>query len=152
MGSDCISSWSLLIFLLWVLPGQTVSKTCFLMPLLISYDVTHSFVCQRLGVLGRLWLCLIDCCFLEIFVFIFCNTKSSTFIFYVLFNLILFICRLPFQKDNDRKLTTWSLSWLFPNFRGHIIRIFNGCEVRIENSVTRVIVRHYETRRVMLNS
>ena len=58
-----------------------------------------------------------------------------------MFYLILFcsFAGFPFQKDKDRILTTWSLSWLFPNFRGHIIRIFNGCEVRIENSVTRVL-------------
>ena len=33
-----------------------------------------------------------------------------------------------------------------------IIKIFNGCEVQIENSVTRVTVRHHEARRVMPNS
>ena len=33
-----------------------------------------------------------------------------------------------------------------------IIRIFNGCEVLIENSVTRVTVRHHEACRVMPNS
>ena len=33
-----------------------------------------------------------------------------------------------------------------------IIRIFNGCELRIENSVTTVIVRHGEVCRVMPNS
>ena len=33
-----------------------------------------------------------------------------------------------------------------------IIKIFNGCEVRIENSVTRVTVRHREACRVMPNS
>ena len=33
-----------------------------------------------------------------------------------------------------------------------IIRIFNGCEVQIENSVTRVTVRHHEARRVIANS
>ena len=32
------------------------------------------------------------------------------------------------------------------------IRIFNGCEVLIENSVTRVTVRHHEACRVMRNS
>ena len=32
------------------------------------------------------------------------------------------------------------------------IRIFNGCEVLIENSVTRVIVRQHEACRVMPNS
>ena len=32
------------------------------------------------------------------------------------------------------------------------IRIFNGCEVLIENSVTRVTVRHHEACRVMPNS
>ena len=32
------------------------------------------------------------------------------------------------------------------------IRILNGCEVRIENSVTRVTVRHHEACRVMPNS
>ena len=32
------------------------------------------------------------------------------------------------------------------------IRIFNGCEVQIENSVTRVTVRHHEACRVMPNS
>ena len=32
------------------------------------------------------------------------------------------------------------------------IRIFNDCEVRIENSVTRVTVRHHEACRVMPNS
>ena len=32
------------------------------------------------------------------------------------------------------------------------IRIFNGREVRIENSVTRVTVRHHEAYRVMPNS
>ena len=32
------------------------------------------------------------------------------------------------------------------------IRIFNGREVRIENSVTRVTVKHYEACRVMPNS
>ena len=31
-------------------------------------------------------------------------------------------------------------------------RIFKGCEVRIETSVTRVTVRRHETRRVMPNS
>ena len=30
--------------------------------------------------------------------------------------------------------------------------IFNGCEVRIENSVTRVTVQHHKACRVMLNS
>ena len=35
---------------------------------------------------------------------------------------------------------------------GQIIRIFNGCEVRIENSVKRVTVRHHKACRVMLNS
>ena len=35
---------------------------------------------------------------------------------------------------------------------GLIIRIFNGCEVLIENSVTRVTVRHHEACRVMPNS
>ena len=33
-----------------------------------------------------------------------------------------------------------------------IIRIFNGCELRIENSVTKVTVKHREACRVMLNS
>ena len=33
-----------------------------------------------------------------------------------------------------------------------IIRIFNGFEVLIENSVTRVTVRHHEACRVMPNS
>ena len=33
-----------------------------------------------------------------------------------------------------------------------IIRIFNGCEVLIENSVTRVTVRHHEACQVMPNS
>ena len=33
-----------------------------------------------------------------------------------------------------------------------IIRIFNGCELWIENSVTRVTVQHRETCRVMPNS
>ena len=33
-----------------------------------------------------------------------------------------------------------------------IIRIFNDSEVRIENSVTRVIVWHHEACRVMANS
>ena len=33
-----------------------------------------------------------------------------------------------------------------------IIRIFNGCEVRIENSVTRTTVRHYEAHRVTESS
>ena len=33
-----------------------------------------------------------------------------------------------------------------------IIRIFNGCEVRIENSVTRVSVRHHSVSLVMPNS
>ena len=33
-----------------------------------------------------------------------------------------------------------------------IIRIFNGFEVWIENSVTRVTVQHHEARRVMPNS
>ena len=32
------------------------------------------------------------------------------------------------------------------------ISIFNGCDVRIENSVTRVTVRHHEAVRVMRNS
>ena len=32
------------------------------------------------------------------------------------------------------------------------IKIFNGCEVLIDNSVTRVTVRHHEARRVMPNS
>ena len=32
------------------------------------------------------------------------------------------------------------------------IRIFNGCKVRIENSVTQVTVRHHKARRVMPNS
>ena len=32
------------------------------------------------------------------------------------------------------------------------IRIFNGCEVQIESSVTRVTVRHHEACRVMPNS
>ena len=32
------------------------------------------------------------------------------------------------------------------------IRIFNGREVRIENTVTRVTVRHHEACRVMPNS
>ena len=34
----------------------------------------------------------------------------------------------------------------------HELIQFNGCEVRIENSVTRVTVRHHETSRVMPNS
>ena len=33
-----------------------------------------------------------------------------------------------------------------------IVRIFNGCEVLIENSVTRVIVGHHEACQVMPNS
>ena len=33
-----------------------------------------------------------------------------------------------------------------------IIRIYNGCEMRTENSVTKVTVRHRETCRVMPNS
>ena len=33
-----------------------------------------------------------------------------------------------------------------------IIRTFNGCEVQIENSVTRVTVRHHEPHRLMPNS
>ena len=33
-----------------------------------------------------------------------------------------------------------------------IIRTFNGCEVGIENSDTRVTVRHREACQVMLNS
>ena len=32
------------------------------------------------------------------------------------------------------------------------IRTFNGCEVRIENSVTRVTVRHHKACQVMPNS
>ena len=32
------------------------------------------------------------------------------------------------------------------------IRIFNGCEVLIENSVTRVTFRHHEACQVMPNS
>ena len=36
--------------------------------------------------------------------------------------------------------------------RGLTIRIFNGCEVLIENSVTRMTVRHHEACRVMPNS
>ena len=35
---------------------------------------------------------------------------------------------------------------------GEIIRIFNGCEVRTENSVTRVTVRHREACLVMPNN
>ena len=34
----------------------------------------------------------------------------------------------------------------------NLIRIFNGCEVRIENSVKRVTVRHHEACRVRPNS
>ena len=34
----------------------------------------------------------------------------------------------------------------------HCSRIFNGCEVLIENSVMRATVRHHEARRVMPNS
>ena len=37
-------------------------------------------------------------------------------------------------------------------FLNRNIRIFNGCEVLIENSVTRVTVRHHEACRVMPNS
>ena len=33
-----------------------------------------------------------------------------------------------------------------------VIRIFNGCEVQIENSVTRVTVRHHGAWQVMPNS
>ena len=33
---------------------------------------------------------------------------------------------------------------------GKIIRIFNGCDVRIENSVTRVTVRHHEACRTTI--
>ena len=38
------------------------------------------------------------------------------------------------------------------NIRIWYIRTFNGHEVRIENSITRVTVRHHKTCRVMLNS
>ena len=47
---------------------------------------------------------------------------------------------------------------LFPNFLQNqkwcykIIRIFNGFEVLIENSITKVTVRHHEASRVMPNS
>ena len=44
---------------------------------------------------------------------------------------------------SQRNLCNWLLQ---------IIRIFNGCEVRIENSVTRVTVRHHDACRVMPNS
>ena len=37
-------------------------------------------------------------------------------------------------------------------FISKIIRIFNGCEVWIENSITRVTVQHHDACRVMLNS
>ena len=46
---------------------------------------------------------------------------------------------------------------IYPNYfwllrHKNIIRIFNGCEVRIENSFTRVTVRHHEACRVKPNS
>ena len=41
---------------------------------------------------------------------------------------------------------------VYRNKLSESIRIFNGCEVLIENSVTKVTVRHYEACRVMPKS
>ena len=45
-----------------------------------------------------------------------------------------------------------SFADILPTVSYYHIRIFNGCEVPIENSVTRVTVRHHEACRVMLKS
>ena len=47
--------------------------------------------------------------------------------------------------------TTPSSAGLLAGICWKNIRIFNGCEVLIENSVTRVTVRHHEACRVMPN-
>ena len=50
---------------------------------------------------------------------------------------------------------TFGIGRGFAEFQLHvyfIIRIYNGCELRIENSVTTVTVQHREACRVLPNS
>ena len=59
------------------------------------------------------------------------------------------ICNLSIRTKNIAYLGVTNVQTLHIFF---IIRIFNGCEMRIENSVTRVTVRHREACRVMPNN
>ena len=74
------------------------------------------------------------------------------------FSAVLTVC-VPFPFGQDVRfdcIGSWSLPFIyFGHFSLNLgktknIRIFNGCEVLIENSVT--TVRHHETCRVMPNS
>ena len=48
-------------------------------------------------------------------------------------------------------LQKWEIIRIFHRYGGQIIRIINGCEVRVENSVTRVTVRNHEAYREVMN-
>ena len=69
-------------------------------------------------------------------------TERSTFPYRSCVNC--HICTLVF-------LMTIRMYHINPNIIITVIRIFNGCEVLIENSVTKVTVRHHKSCRVMPN-
>ena len=63
----------------------------------------------------------------------------------------IFVCNISTDK-NISYLCVTNVRTLHIFLCIFIIRIFNGCEVRIENFVTRVVVRHREACRVMPNN